>query len=142
MPYIAWINEIFPETQGPFDMTEIRNRLQRLYSPRISRSAVYRALHSLEGSEETEKMVRPVKPARGRRPAFYSYEGARRIGRRVTHDKAPDRLFEPAGKTIPEPVQIAPKSPRKKVLKRKRNTTGTQSKKAIARKPVKSQSIK
>lgn len=100
MPNSAWIAEIFPEPQQPYSMPEIINRLQAFYSPRITRSACYRALHRLEKSFVTAPMVVPLDA--DVRPVLYSAESARRIARSVTRGLDPDRLFPPKN---PQPTR-------------------------------------
>lgn len=88
MPLIAWINEVFPPDLAPFTAPEILSRLQNLYSPRITKSAVYRAIEALEQRSSTAAIVAPLDNAR---PAHYSAEAARRIARQVTRCKPPKR---------------------------------------------------
>ncbi len=86
MPVIFWISEAFPVSQEPFTLPEVIRRLHLLYSPSVTKDAVYRAVRTLRNSPVTAPLVVPLDNAR---PALYSAESARRIARRVTRSAPP-----------------------------------------------------
>ena len=98
MPFISWINEIFPAAQEPFTMGEIVTRLQRLYSPHVSRTCAYRAMWALRDSPLTASVVRREKIGK---TLYFNADAARLIARRVTRSKPPVRLgFDEQGNYI------------------------------------------
>lgn len=77
MPFLFWIDQMFPESQQPFEMHEILERTQRLYNPSVSRDALYRALKRAQRSKATAPEVVPVHT----QPWQFTARGARRIVR-------------------------------------------------------------
>lgn len=103
MPRIERINKIFPSSQGPFLVCEITRRLQKSYSPRITRDGVYDALRTLKKRDATAEIVQPLDSAR---PAFYSVEAARLIARYATLNIEIERAEFPSGEEISTSGQL------------------------------------
>jgi len=90
MPFILWINEIFPESQAPYTVKEIITRLHSLYSSKVDDGRVYRALSVLSNRPATAEIVKPLDDSE--RYRLYSARAARLIARRATHGLKPEHL--------------------------------------------------